>query len=216
VSDQREAPARLAYAGVVLAAGEARRMGGRPKSLVERDGVALIRRVTQALLGAGVREVVVVLGHRAAEVGAPIADLPVRRIVNEDYAAGRASSLRAGLAALSGKFDAVAVALADLALLEAVDVETLLRAYEQRAAAVRALVPCTNGARGHPVVLEPGVCRVILAREAGYGARDWLASHPSEVEWLEADHVRYVTDVDTPADLERIAQHYGCAMRWPE
>jgi molybdenum cofactor cytidylyltransferase len=209
-------PAGLPYAGIVLAAGEAKRMGGRPKALIERDSVALVRRVALALLGGGVRDVVVVLGHRAQEVGAAIADLPVGRVVNEAYPAGRASSLRAGLAALPGEHDAVAVALADQALLETADVTALLRAFERRAPAARALVPRTDGERGHPVMLESVVCLEILARETGYGARDWIAAHPSEVEWLEAGHARYVTDVDAPEDLERIAQRHGCAMRWPD
>jgi CTP:molybdopterin cytidylyltransferase MocA len=59
------------------------------------------------------------------------------------------------------------------------------------------------------------VSRDILAREAGYGMRHWIADHPADVEWLDVDHARCVTDVDTPADVERIAQLYGCAMRMP-
>ncbi len=189
-------------------------MGGRPKPLIERDGVALVRRVTQALLGAGVREVVVVLGHRAHEVETALAGLPVRCILNEGYAAGRVSSLRAGLAALAGTIDAVIVALADQPLLEADDIRTLTRAFEDRASA-RALVPRVAGVRGHPVLLEWGACREILAGDATCGARQWMEANPSRVAWFVSDNARYCEDVDSPGDLERIAQHYGCAMRWP-
>jgi molybdenum cofactor cytidylyltransferase len=224
MSDQIEAPMRLAYAGVVLAAGEARRMGGRPKPLIERDGVPLVRRVAGALVEAGAGEVLVVLGHRAEEVGLALADLPVRGLVHEGYAAGRVSSLRAGLAGLGNlagpavpgrptSTDAVIVALADQPLLEAADVTALMHAFENRGTA-RAMVPRVDGVRGHPVVLESSVCREILAGVATFGVRQWMEANPSQVAWFDCDNPRYCEDVDAPGDLERIAQHYGCAMRW--
>jgi hypothetical protein len=45
--------------------------------------------------------------------------------------------------------------------------------------------------------------------------REWIAEHPAEVEWFDADHARFVTDVDTPQDVARIAQQHGCTMRLP-
>jgi len=221
--DQIQVPMRLAYAGVVLAAGEAKRMGGRPKPLIERDGVPLVRRVAGALVEAGVGEVVVVLGHRAQEVGRALAGLPARGLVHEGYAAGRVSSLRAGLASLAGLVDlgrptatdAVIVALADQPLLEADDVTALIRAFEDRGAA-RSMVPRVAGVRGHPVLLEWSACREILAGDSGFGARQWMDANPSQVAWFDCDNPRYCEDVDAPGDLERIAQHYGCAMRWSD
>ena len=50
---------RLAVGAVLLAAGAARRMGGRPKPLLQLGGVPLIRRNLIALSGAGVDEVAV-------------------------------------------------------------------------------------------------------------------------------------------------------------
>ena len=55
-------------------------MDGRAKPLIERDGVPLVRRVVQALLESGVREVVVVLGHRADEVAAALTGRPIREL----------------------------------------------------------------------------------------------------------------------------------------
>ena len=190
-------------------------MGGRPKPLIECDGVPLVRRVAGALLEAGVSEVVVVLGHRADEVGMALEGLPLRRLVHEGFAGGRVSSLRTALVALTEGADAVVVALADQPLLEAHDITELTRAFEKRGSA-RALVPRVAGVRGHPVLLEWGVCREILAGDSGFGARQWMDAHPSQVAWFDCDNPRYCEDVDSSADLERIAQHYGCVMRWPD
>jgi CTP:molybdopterin cytidylyltransferase MocA len=206
-------PAAPLLGAVVLAAGQARRMGGRPKPLIERDGIPLVRRVVLALVEAGVCEVVVVLGHRADEVAAALADLAVNCVVNESHVAGRVSSLRAGLAALAPDVAAVVVALADQPLLETADVSALIRAYECRGSA-RAVVPRVAGVRGHPVVFDAAVRDEILARDPEFGARQWLDANSSAVSWFDCDNAHYVEDVDVPQDLERIAQHYGCAMRW--
>ena len=206
--------AATAFGALVLAAGESQRMGGRPKPLIERDGVPLVRRVVQALLGAGVAEIVVVVGHRADEVAWVVADLPVRVVVNEAYSAGHVTSLRKGLVDLPDSVGATLVALADQPLLEPPDVAALLEAWAKRGAA-RALVPRVHEQRGHPVVLEASACSEILRGDAGYGAREWMDEHPDEVSWFDSDNLHYVEDVDYPEDLDRIAQRHGCAMRWP-
>ena len=190
-------------------------MGGRPKALLERDGVPLVRRVAQAMLAAGVHDVVVVLGHCADQVAAAVAGLPIRAVVNADYAAGRSSSLRCGLAAQSG-CQAVAIALADMPLLEAEDVRAVLQAFGQRTAGTRALVPRFGDERGHPVVLAGDAAREIQEHRYAAGARDWLDAHPVEVQWLDVDHARHVVDVDAPEDIERIAGRHGVELRWPD
>ena len=216
MADEGTAPRETRYAGVVLAAGAARRMGGRPKALLERDGVPLVRRMARVLIEAGVGEIVVVLGHRAEEVGSALDGVPVRRHVHEGYLAGRVSSLRAGLEALTDDAEAVLVALADQPLIETADVFELIDAYERRGDGVRVVVPRVAGVRGHPVVLDAGVRREILRGEPGVGVRQWIQSYPAQVAWFDSGNVVYCVDVDAPGDLERIAQHPGCAMRWPE
>jgi CTP:molybdopterin cytidylyltransferase MocA len=190
-------------------------MGGRPKPLIERDGVPLVRRVVLALLDAGVGEVVVVVGHRSAEVSWVVNDLPVPVVVNDDYAAGHVRSLRRGLAAMPEAVTAVLVALADQPLLEAADVSAVIDAHARRGPA-RAVVPRVQQRRGHPVMLDASACAEILRGNAGYGAREWLDEHPDEVAWFDSDNLHYVEDVDFPEDLERIGQRHGCAMRWPD
>lgn len=190
-------------------------MDGRPKPLIERDGVSLVRHVAQALVDAGATDVVVVVGHRAEDVAWAVHDLPVLTVVNESYAAGHGTSLRKGLVTLPDIDGPTIVALADQPLLDAADVAVLLEAWQRRGAA-RAMVPRVQGRRGHPVLLDASVGPEILRGDATYGARQWLDEHPDEVAWFDSDNLHYVVDVDFPEDLERIAQRHGCAMRWPE
>jgi CTP:molybdopterin cytidylyltransferase MocA len=207
-------PVGSGLGGVVLAAGESLRMGGRPKALLERDGVPLVRRTVEALLAAGVREIVTVLGYRADDVAPALAGLPVHLRIHAGWAAGQVSSLRAGLAALPAGLEAVVVALADQPLLEARDVVALIDAFAGRGAAA-AVVPWVRGERGNPVVFEATVRDEVLAGDGGSGVRQWLDAHPGRVARFATDNVHYREDVDAPEDIERIGRQHGCALCWP-
>lgn len=206
---------RLVVGAVLLAAGEGRRMGGRPKALLTLGGVPLVRRMLVALSGAGVDEVVVVLGHHADAVGAAVQDFPVTVVRNPAPEAGQVSSLRTGLAALSDRLDAVVVALADQPLLHAGDVSALIGAWKKRAPGVDVVHPQVAGQRGNPVIFGAGVREQILAGEADVGCRQWQARHPERVAPFVTDCRRYCVDVDTPEDIERFERETGHALVWP-
>lgn len=205
---------RLAVGAVLLAAGKAERMGGRPKALLELGGVPLIRRNLIALSGAGVDEVAVVTGHRAGEVEAAVRDFPITLARNADYERGRMSSVRTGLAALSGKLDAVVIALADQPLITTQDVVALLAAYKKRAGG-DILIPHVAGERGNPIVLDAALKDEILAGDVKFGCRQWIAGHPDRVARFDTDNRHYAVDLDSPEDLERFRADYGHALLWP-
>ena len=123
---------RVVVGAVLLAAGSASRMGHRPKALLQLGGVPLVRRQLIALSGAGVDELVVVLGHHAEHIEPLVQDFPVTVLRNPNPDDGQVSSLRLGLAALTGKIDAVLVALADQPLIGAQDINDLIGAYKKR------------------------------------------------------------------------------------
>jgi len=206
---------RLVVGAVVLAAGAGSRLGRRPKCLLELGGVPLIRRTLIALSGAGVDEVVVVLGHHAELIEPVVAPFPVTLVRNPDPDAGQVSSQRFGLAALTGQLDAVLVALADQPLLNAQDVTALIGAYKRRPAGTSVVFPQVAGAPGNPVVFSTEVREQILAGDANVGCRQWRGAHPEAVAPFVTDNRRYRVDVDTPEDLERFARDTGHALRWP-
>jgi len=206
---------RLVLGAVVLAAGAGSRLGGRPKCLLELGGVPLIRRTLIALSGAGVDEVVVVLGHHAEWIEPVVATFPVTLVRNPDPDAGQVSSQRIGLAALTGQLDAVLVALADQPLVNAQDITALIGAYKQRPAGTSVVFPQVGGEPGNPVVFSAEVREQILAGDANVGCRQWRSAHPEAVAPFVTDNRRYRVDVDTPEDLERFARETGHALRWP-
>jgi molybdenum cofactor cytidylyltransferase len=205
---------RLSVGAVLLAAGEARRMGGRPKPLLRLAGVPLIRRNLFALAGAGVDEVVVVLGHRADEIEPVVRDFPITLVRNPEHARGQASSVRAGLAALSPTLDAIVVALSDMPLLTAEDFTALLGAYKKRTYG-SVLVPFVRGERANPVVLDASVRDEVLAGDLNFGCRQWIERHPDRVARFDVDSDHYLADLDSPEDLSQFERRYGYPLSWP-
>ena len=206
---------RLAVGAVLLAAGEGVRIGRRPKCLLELGGVPLIRRQLIALSGAGIDEVVVVLGHHADWIEPAVLPFPVTLVRNLRPQDGQVSSLRVGLAALSGKLDAVLVALADQPLVNAQDITSLIGAYKQRAAGSEVLVPMVAGEPGNPVMFSAEVREQILAGAANVGCRQWRAAHPEAVAHFVTDNRRFRVDVDTEDDIARFERDTGHRLRWP-
>jgi molybdenum cofactor cytidylyltransferase len=206
---------RVVVGAVLLAAGSGSRMGHKPKSLLELGGVPLIRRQLIALSGAGVDEVVVVLGHHAEWIEPVVQAFPVTLVRNLQPDDGQVSSLRLGLAALSGKLDAVIVALADQPLINAQDFSALIAAFKKRPEGASVVFPEVGGERGNPVVFSNEVREQILAGAANVGCRQWQAANPQAVAPFVTDNRRYRVDVDTPEDLEAFARDTGHVLRWP-
>jgi molybdenum cofactor cytidylyltransferase len=200
---------------VLLAAGSASRIGGRPKALLELDGVPLILRQLTALFEAGIDEVVVVLGHHAEQIEPVVQKFPVTRVHNPSPDDGQVSSQRLGLKVLSGKLDAVLVALADQPLIDARDITALIDAYSKRPEGTSVLVPQVAGQPGNPVIFSAAVREQILAGGATLGCRQWRAAHPEVVAAYDTDNRHYRVDIDTTEDIERFERDTGHALRWP-
>jgi molybdenum cofactor cytidylyltransferase len=205
---------RLVVGAVLLAAGAGSRLGGRPKSLLELGGVPLIRRQLIALSGAGVDEVVVVLGHHSDAIEAAVREFPVTLARNPNPDDGQASSVRIGLAALAGKLDAVVVALADQPLVNAQDYSALIGAFKKRGDAAM-VVPRVAGEPGNPVMFDIALRDEWLAGDANAACRRWRESNPERVRWFDTDNTRYRVDIDTPEDLLQFTERTGHTLRWP-
>ena len=206
--------ARLRIGAVLLAAGEGKRMGGVAKSLIRLQGVPLISRQLIALSGAGVDEVVVVTGHQRDAVEAQVQSFPVSLAHNADYSLGQQSSVRVGLAALRGHFDAVVIMLADQPLIGAADLTELIAAFKKRPAG-HLLVPVIDGQRGNPILLDDIAKADILASGVNLGCRHLIESQPELVHVHASSNQRFVTDLDTLEDLQRLAERTGWKLELP-
>lgn len=205
---------RLRIGAVLLAAGEGRRMGGVAKPLIRLQGVPLVSRQLVALSGAGVDEVVVVTGHAREAVEQVIRPFTVTLAHNEAHAEGRGSSVRVGLAALGGPFDAVFVVPADQPLIGASDLTELVGAFKKRPAG-HIVVPYVAGRRGNPILLDAVALEKVLASETHLGCRHLIEREPELVHAHDTANARFVTDLDTMDDVRRLARRTGWKLELP-
>ncbi len=206
---------RLVVGAVLLAAGSGSRLGGRPKSLLQLGGVPLIRRQIIALSGAGVDELVVVLGHHADKIEAAVSDFPLTLAHNPAPDDGQPSSVRIGLRALSGKLDAVIIALADQPMINSQDVTALIAAFKAREPGQQMLVPRVDGQPGNPVIIDAALREEWLGGDTDAVSRQWRVDHPERVRWMETDNPRYRVDIDTEGDIQAFAERTGHRLIWP-
>lgn len=189
-------------AGVILAAGGGTRLGGRPKALLTVDGELFVERAVRTMREGGCAEVVVVLGHEAAEVRRAATLSGVHLVDNPDWSTGLGSSFRAGLGAVPAGCTAAAILLVDQPFVGAEAVRAVLAAHERGAEIVTAAYA---GRRGHPVLLAARHWPAAAASAHGdRGARAFLDAHAAEAVTVPCDDLGDPRDVDTPEDLRAL------------
>ncbi len=110
-------------AGIVLAAGEASRMG-EPKVTLPYGGTTIVEAVVSAASESGLEPIVVVTGFYHEAVAAVIGD-SATVVHNPNAAAGNLSSLGVGVSAV-GEVDAVVILLGDMPGVESETVQRLV------------------------------------------------------------------------------------------
>jgi CTP:molybdopterin cytidylyltransferase MocA len=190
-------------AGLVLAAGGARRFGS-PKQLADLDGVPLLQHAIDAMLAVpDLDRVVVVLGAAAEHVAAAVRFASAEPVVCESWEAGMAASLRCGVEAL-GDADWVVVTLGDQPGITPEAIEAVLAEVARATGEVDAVRAEYGGHAGHPVALSRTLLRRVGDLRGDVGARDLLAG--ATVRPVEALHLARPDDVDTPEELEAIRE----------
>jgi len=177
-------------AGLILAAGESRRMGS-PKALLEYRGETFLDRLVR-LFSAHCAPVIVVVGAHAEAIRAG-ATRPCGFVTNPDWAAGQTSSMQCGLRAVPAEAEGVLFTLVDHPAVAERTIEVLVRP----GALLR--VPRYQGRRGHPVWFSAALIPEFLALPAGSAARDMVRAHAAETEFLDLDDPGIVADIDDAA-----------------
>ena len=194
---------------MVLAAGESKRMD-RKKELLVVDGEPMIRKIVTKLLATpGIDEVIIVLGHRANDVGAALAGITDERIElvgNTRYAEGMGTSLAAGARACSWGTDAVLVVLGDSPFFRTEEVDSLIAAHADGAGIA---VPSFKGRRGHPVLIGGSYREELEGLDGDAGARHIIEREREAVVEVEMDDEGFLVDIDDPEDYEAVKDGIG-------
>ena len=187
-------------AGVILAAGQSRRMG-RPKMNLPWGDTTIIGSVARSLLQGGANPVVAVTGGSKQAVEEALNGLPVLTVFNpQSESGGMLSSLKAGLQALDDTIGATLVTLGDQPQIQATVVEALIMEYDR--SGVSLIVPSYQMRRGHPWLVSREWWQEILRLEPPLTLRDFLEQKATEIHYLVVDSASVIQDIDTPEQYE--------------
>jgi molybdenum cofactor cytidylyltransferase len=152
------------------------------------------------VLSSQARPVVVVLGHRAAEVRAALAGRPVQFVEAPDYADGLSASLRAGIANIAETASAALVCLGDMPLVTGRMIDRLISAYDRDEGRL-IVVPTHRGRPGNPILWDQRFFAEMQALSGDTGARFLLSRHAEVLAEVELEDDAVLRDFDTVESL---------------
>jgi molybdenum cofactor cytidylyltransferase len=195
----------MGVVGVVLAAGESRRMG-RLKALLPFGEYTVIERVIHNLLQVNLDGVAVVLGHRAPEIAAVVEPLPVRIFYNARYREGMTTSVQAALQHIAPVPEAYLLALVDQPHLSHEPAQRVLEAFTQTQKGL--VIPTYQGKRGHPIVLSCKYRQEVLALGSQQGLNLVTRGHPEDTLEIPVADDLILQDMDYPEEYEAVLKRW--------
>ena len=206
--------------GVLLAAGTSSRYGEANKLLVtvdedsgsdsrasefgENTSEPIVRHSAYTLLNAGLDHVLVVVGYESDRIRRALSGLDVEFVENLAYESGHASSVRAGVQALTNTdsaekpVDAAVFGLGDMPYVDPESVRALIRSYEENLGS--ALAAGYRGERGNPVLFDRQHFTTLVDCGGDIGGRQVLLS-ASDGAIVETGDSGVRQDIDKSDDI---------------
>ncbi len=188
--------------GIILAAGNSRRMGKDNKLLKNIDGAPLIRNIALEITKSDLDSCSIVLGYQSDKVADVIKDLNINLILNPLWKEGQASSLKAALNSLTSSYSDLLVMLGDLPGIKSGHINRIIEGHlssENRRSKIT--IPSFKGEKGNPVIWGESFFHDLSNLEGDVGGRVLFDQHPAAINLIVMDDPGVVTDTDTPEDF---------------
>ncbi len=131
-------------------------------------GISVIECAIRSMQMGGVKNIVVVLGYRAADVQEVISGYAVQIVTNDDPGAPMGSSVRLAMQIIPENA-AVLLLPGDHPAVHPGTIRKLIAAHKSRSGAIH--VPVTNGRRGHPTLFPEAARQGLLFPDPMLGPR---------------------------------------------
>lgn len=191
----------MSIAAIILSAGYSSRMG-EFKPLLPLGGTTVLERDINLFRDAGIADVRVVIGHRAAELLPLVKRLQASPVMNERYAEGMFSSVTAGVAGLGYEVEAFFLLPVDIPLVRRQTVTILADAFKSGSGSI--LYPTFYGRRGHPPLISSRYREEIIAWDGDGGLKSFLSLHDSAAVNIETEDESILLDMDTLVEYDRL------------
>lgn len=186
-------------AALILSAGSSMRMG-EFKPLLRLQGCTVIESAVSCFRGAGISEIIAVIGHRAADMIPLLERIGVAYVINEDYSRGMFSSILAGVKWISGRFSGILLLPVDIPMVRPRTVEVILDGCRRSGKGI--IYPSFLGERGHPPYISSKYFGDILSSDPSGNLRSVLSRFGDDSLSVEVVDQSVLMDIDTPEDLQ--------------
>jgi molybdenum cofactor cytidylyltransferase len=192
--------------GIILAAGESKRMGT-PKQLLPWGKTIILQQVIENADSSRLDQLLVVLGHRADEITAEIkVSSKTRILVNRDFRDGMSSSVKCGIKNAFADTEAFMLLLGDQPFISTNVIDKLIDSYCAGRHGI--VIPFYDGHRGHPVILDSRYREELLSIR-DQGVREVVNKHAQDIFEVCVDSPNILNDIDTPQDYQEAKKQTG-------
>jgi CTP:molybdopterin cytidylyltransferase MocA len=188
-------------AGIILAAGEGKRIG-QNKALLKFQDKTFVELIVDSMAQCGCAPIIVVLGAEVQSIKASLKKSSIKFALNENWRLGQFTSVKTGLSQLPPKIPGVMVALVDHPVVQKETYHSLCDKFSDNLNEI--VIPIYKGKRGHPVVIPETIFREILGSPDDISLKDIIRKHNDLVYEQMVDDPGILRDIDTQNDLRMI------------
>ncbi len=193
------------FAAIILAAGVSSRMG-EFKPLLPLGDKTVIEQVVATLLHAGVRDIRIVLGHKANDVIAVLENPAVSWSLNHDYQSEMFNSVKVGLDGLKHDSEAFFILPVDIPLVRPQTLQLLMEPYSKDRSQI--IYPTFLGKRGHPPLIPRQYAEELTHWSGKGGLKVFLKQYDQGSLDVPVFDQGILMDMDTSEQYGQIVARY--------
>jgi len=186
--------------GMILAAGESKRMG-KPKLLLPFGEKTIIETVIDSVIQSKLDDVLVVLGAHREKIEKKIKDFSIKIVVNPNFKNDMLSSVQCGFRALPEDVEASLVILGDQPEISSALINKIVEVYKRSKKGI--VLPVYRKNRGHPVLIDMKYQGEIEDLNPDLGLRNLVYKHAEDILEVEVITPSILQDIDTIEDYNR-------------
>ena len=193
-------------AAIIVAAGYSSRMK-RFKPLLSLGGSTVLEQAVHSFQEGGIRDIRVVVGHRANELLPVLERLGVQAVVNTHFSEGMFSSVSAGVQSLSPEVSGFFLCPVDNPIVNRHTLEALQKTFFSTEFGI--IYPSYQGLRGHPPIISRRYVNEVLVWTKPGGMRALLEHYEQDTIDVEVVDPGILMDMDTQEDYDKMLTYYG-------
>lgn len=194
-------------AALILCAGRSSRMADLKPLLPLGEDNFIVRNVN-LYRKAGIRDVLVVLGHESEIVKPFLEKTGAAWVINEHYDSGMFSSVQTGVRNLNKFRRAFFLHPADIPFVRPETLQILMHSFPEEGADV-VCRPCCRGRRGHPPLVSISFAGRIGEFKGEGGMRAFLACCGGKMLDVECNDDGILADIDTPEEYAEALKKFS-------